>query len=146
MRKLRLINLNDLKKMKELVRGSSWSNLHAFYNFFFFLTGTVTTAACEQLTSYIFGLLGKTIGCSLHKVFSIPGNASPCHHQCDNCVTTKLSAFTFPSRCSLPPQSWGAIVGPDQEWLKLWIIQFIKAIYRIEDWARVQHWRTKAIW
>lgn len=49
--------------MVELVRDSSWVNIHVFYKKNFVKTGT-------QLPHRILGLLGKLLA----QVFSIPGN------------------------------------------------------------------------
>lgn len=57
MKKLRLLKLNDLKKLVELVRDSSWINIHVFYKILFLSWDSVSTTAYQQI---VWGLLGKT--------------------------------------------------------------------------------------
>lgn len=57
MKKLRLLKLNDLKKLVELVRDSSWINIHVFYKILCLSWDSVATTAYQQI---VWGLLGKT--------------------------------------------------------------------------------------
>lgn len=95
MRKLRLIQLNELKKMVELVRAALGPVSMFSIIFFFSHWDSVAAAAGQQIAPLTFWARQLVVPCTRY-LASLGVNVSATIH-----VVTKLTAFTLPSGHSL---------------------------------------------
>lgn len=139
MRKLRLIKLNDWKKRVDLVRDSSWVNIHVFYKneTKLFQTGVQLPL---RLVTRLRLACGASAAGSRHKVCSSPGDGRRCQcrgdlGQCDTQTLYLPIVITpLPSICRCGGRagcgSWARPRGTEQTEKPL---NDVKAVHETED-------------